>query len=173
VLSFLKESRGTPQWTVQELARSLKVSIAVAKHVVPFLQSQGYIEASDSGGWLTTVSGDAVSGSPPPGYTPEAVEAALSALAARIKATNQNASARFRVTKAVAFGDFLSGRARVQAADAGVLLGSGGPASLKISTAVEMAAEREFMRRLKAKSPLLDIQPYEDWMGSRRHRKLL
>jgi hypothetical protein len=57
------------------------------------------------------------------------------------------------VTKAVAFGDFLSGPARVQAA--------------------EKAAEREFMRRLKARSPALDIRSYEDWMGSRSHRKLL
>jgi Mn-dependent DtxR family transcriptional regulator len=81
VLSFLKETRGTPEWTVQDLARSLNVSVAMAEHVVPFLQAQGYIEASKDGKWLTTMSGDTVSGSRPPRFSPEAVEAALSALA--------------------------------------------------------------------------------------------
>ena len=38
---------------------------------------------------------------------------------------------------------------------------------------VEKAAEREFLRELKAKSPMLDVRPYEEWMGSRTHRKLL
>ena len=58
VLSFLKETRGMPAWNA--LAKSLDVSSAVAKQVIPFLQAQAYIEASDGGGWLTTVSGDAV-----------------------------------------------------------------------------------------------------------------
>jgi hypothetical protein len=102
VLSFLKETRGTVAWNADGLAKSLNLSAAVAKQVIPFLQAQGYIEATDGGGWLTTVSGDTVSGSRPPRYTPEAVEAALSDLAERIKAANQDASARFRVAKAVA-----------------------------------------------------------------------
>lgn len=82
--------------------------------MIPFLQAQGYIEESD-GGWLTTASGDTVSGSK---------------------------------------------------------LAPGGPTIRETITAVEMAAEREFLRQLKAKSLLLDIRPYEDWMGSRSHRKL-
>lgn len=139
--------------------------------MIPFLQAQGYIEESD-GGWLTTASGDTVSGSKPPRFTPQAVEAALSALGERVKAANQDTSGRFQVTKAVAFGDFLSDRARFQAADIGVKLAPGGPTIRETITAVEMAAEREFLRQLKAKSLLLDIRPYEDWMGSRSHRKL-
>jgi predicted DNA-binding transcriptional regulator YafY len=118
-LSFLKETRENPGWAAQDMAKSLNVSVAIARQVIPFLQAQGYIEASDGGGWLTTASGDAVSGSRPPRFNVEAVEAALSALAGRIKAADQDASARFRVAKAVAFGDFLSGRARVQAVDVG------------------------------------------------------
>lgn len=96
------------------MAKSLNVSTATAKQVIPFLQAPGYIEASGNGKWLTTVAGDTVAGSKPPRFSPEAVETALSALAERIKAANQDASARFRITKAVAFGDFLSG-ARHQA----------------------------------------------------------
>ena len=172
-LSFLKETRGTASWSAQDLAKSLNVSIATARQVIPFLQAQGYIEATDGGAWLTTVSGDTVSGSRPTRFTPEVVETALSALAERIKAANQHASARFRVMKAVAFGDFLTGRARIQAADVGVQLSPGEPASAEMGSAVEKAAEREFLRQLKAKSPMLDLRPYEDWMGSRSHRRLL
>ena len=160
-------------WSAQDLAKSLNVSAAVAKQVVPFLHAQGYIEPSDGGGWLTTVSGDTVSGSKPPRYTPDAVEAALTALAERIKAANQDASAQFRVAKAVAFGDFLAGRSRVQAADVGVQLSPRGPASGELGSAVDKAAEREFLKRLKGNSPMLDIRPYEEWMSSRSHSRLV
>jgi hypothetical protein len=54
-----------------------------------------------------------------------------------------------------------------------VQLAPRGPASGEAGTAVEKTAEREFLRRLKDRSPMLDIGPYEDWMGSRSHRKLL
>jgi len=127
------------------LAESLNLSASVAKQVIPFLQAQGYIEASGGAKWLTTGSGDTVSGSRPPRFTSEAVEAALSELAERIKAANQDASTQFRVAKAVAFGDFLPSRARVQAADVGVQLSPREPASTEAGSAVEKAAEREFM----------------------------
>jgi hypothetical protein len=172
-LSFLKETRGIPGWTAQDMAKSLKVSAAAARQVIPFLQAQGYIEGSGDGVWLTTASGDAVSGSKPPRYTPDAVEAALFALAGRVKAANQNANSQFRVTNAVAFGDFLSGCARVQAADVGVQLSPRQPASAEAGSAVEKAAENEFLRQLKGKSPMLNVRAYEEWMGSRSHRKLL
>ena len=109
----------------------------------------------------------------PPCFTPAAVAAALSALAERIKAANRAATARFRITKAVAFGDFLAGRPRVQAADVGVQLSPREPTSAEAGSAVEKAAEREFLKQLKGKSPMLDLQPYEEWMGSRSHRKML
>jgi len=172
VLSFLKETRGTSRWSADDLVKSLNVSTATAKQVPPFLQAQGYIEVSKDGGWFTTVAGGTVSGSKPPRFTPEAVEAAISKLAERIKTVNHDASAQFRVAKAVAFGDFLGGRARVQAADVGVQLRPREPASAEEGSAIEKAAERDFLKRLKARSPMLDIRSYEDWMGSRSHRKL-
>ncbi|HEV2379442.1 MAG TPA: hypothetical protein VG206_06555 [Terriglobia bacterium] len=153
---------GQPGWSTQDLAKSLNVSTAVAKQVIPFLEAQGYIEASDGGCWLTTESGDAVSGSRPPRFTPAAVEAALSALVGRIKAANQDASARFRITKAVAFGDFLAGRPRVQAPDVGVQLIPREPASAEPGSAFEKSADREFLKQLRGKSPTLNIRTYED-----------
>ena len=172
-LSYLKDSRGQPGWSAPDLAKSLNVSTAVARQVIPFVQAQGYIEASGDGKWLTTMAGDTVSGSKPPRFTAEAVEAVLSALADRIKAANQDANARFRITKAVAFGDFVVGRSRVQAADVGAQLSSREPASAEAGSAVEKAAESEFLRQLKGKSPMLNIRPYEGWMSSRTHRKLV
>ena len=172
-LSYLKDTRGQSGWSAPHLAKSLNVSTAVARQVIPFLQAQGYIEASGDGKWLTTVAGDTVSGSKPPRFTAEAVEAALSTLADRIKAANQDASARFRITKAVAIGDFVVGRARVQAADVGVQLSPRESASAEAGSAVEKAAESAFLRQLRGKSPMLNIRPYEGWMGSRSHRKLL
>src|SRR5215472_14746313 len=90
VLSFLKETRGTPDWTIRDLAKTLNVSAAVAKQVVAFLEAQGYAEPSGRGEWLTTAPGDAVSGSKPPRFTSESAEAALSELAERIRAVNQD-----------------------------------------------------------------------------------
>jgi hypothetical protein len=110
------------------------------------------------------MSGDPVSGSRPPRFSPEAVEAAISALAERIKAASQDASAGFRVTKAVVFGDFLAGRTRVQAADVGVQLSPREPARAVEDSAIEKAAEREFLRQLKGKSALLNIRPYDEWI---------
>jgi hypothetical protein len=74
-LSFLKESRGEASWSAQDMAKSLNVRAAVARQVIPLFQVQGYIIAS-GGQWVTTAAGDAVSGSKPPRFTPEAVEAA-------------------------------------------------------------------------------------------------
>jgi len=174
VLSALKETRGAPSWTVPDLARSLNVSTGVAKAVLPVLQAQGYIEPSDAGDWLTTAAGDTVAGSKPPRFTPPAVSAALAALSDRIKAVNQDRSAPFWITKAVAFGDFLTGRARVQAPDVGVELTPREPAREgEPGSAVEEAAKRAVLGQLKGKGATLNLRPYEDWMSSRTHRKLL
>ena len=83
---------------------------------------QGYIERTGDDEWLTTDSGTAVSGSKPPRFTREAVAPALSALGERIRAVNHDPNAPFHIRNAVAFGDFLSGRARVQAPDVGIHL---------------------------------------------------
>jgi hypothetical protein len=172
VLSFLKESRGLASWSARDLAKSLNASSAAARQAIPFLQAQGYIEAS-GGEWVTTAAGDAVSGSRPPRFTPGAVETALSALAGRIKTVNKDAHAAFKVARAVAFGDFLSGRVRVQAAEVGVQLIPREQTRGERRSAVEQNAEREFLRHLKGHSSVLNFRRYEEWMSSRSHRRLL
>jgi len=172
VLSFLKETRGVPSWNSREIARSLNIGAAEAKRVTAVLQAQGYIEASGAGEWRTTISGEAVSGSKPPRFTPEAVEQGLSALGERIKSVNKDFAVPFRVTKAVAFGNFLTGRARVQAADVGIELVPRGSDTDEPNSAVAQAGRREFLRKLKAKSSVVRPRPYEQWMSSRSHRTL-
>jgi DNA-binding transcriptional regulator YhcF (GntR family) len=97
VLSFLKENRGAPSWSVQDLAKALRITAAVAKRAITLLEAQGYVQPSRRGVWLTTASGDSVSGSKPPRFTPESAAAALSGLAERIRALNQDREAPFEV----------------------------------------------------------------------------
>jgi hypothetical protein len=135
--------------------------------------AQGYVEPSGYDEFLTTAAGDAVSGSNQPRFTLESVDTALSELAEKIKSVNQDRNAPFEIATAVAFGDFLAGRARVQAPDVGVQLARRARAASDARSAVEQAARREFLRELKAKRSILSIQAYEEWMTSRRHRKLM
>jgi hypothetical protein len=82
---------------------------------------------------------------------------------------NRDKRSEFKVTKAVAFGDFLTGRAQVQAADVGVefsrrdLSGNQGQMESK---------RQEFMNGLKRKSRLFTVQTYRPWMSLRSHRNL-
>ncbi len=106
--------------------------------------------ALDDDGWITTLDGEAVSGSKIPRFTPERMTAALAALEERIKGNNRDRNATFRVVNAVAFGDFLSERSRVQAADVGIRLvtrenGTGGKTS---------PSEREYLKQLRGELPL-------------------
>jgi hypothetical protein len=57
------------------------------------------------------------------------VERSLDSLADQLKRVNQDSSAEYRITDTAAFGDFLSGRARVQAADVGIRLEPRNPAA--------------------------------------------
>ncbi len=173
LLSFLKEIRGLPTWTEKDLAKALKIGLAEAKEALAILQLQGYIEpAGRTGKWRVTEQGDLVSGAKSPRFTRQSVEEALAALRDRIKAVNQDPNARYRITEAIAFGDFLADAARVQAADIGIRLAPKGDAQMPTS-AKEHAAEIAFLKQLRGKTPLLNVQAYEDWMGSRTHRTLL
>src|SRR5215472_996631 len=102
ILSFLKETRGAPSWTIREMAKSLNIGRTDATKVTALLQAQGYVEPSRADEWLTTVSGETVSGSKAPRFTAESVAAALSGLAERVKAVNQDRTAPFEIVTAVA-----------------------------------------------------------------------
>jgi hypothetical protein len=170
--SFLKQTKGLLTWTLDDLAKSLKISVAEGKQALAALAMQGYIKPHERGEWLTTLAGETVSGAKSPRFTPESIEEALAALRSRIKLVNQDSQAPYKITDAVAFGDFLSGPARVQAADVGIQLvgrkSEGGEHSKK-----EQLARLAFLKQLRGKTQMLHVRPYQEWMGSRTHRSLL
>jgi len=191
-LSFLKDTKGALAWTARDLANTLKINRREAEQALAFLQAQGYVQPSRGGGpapkgaargdhqWMTTPAGETVSGAKPPRFTPESVQRALAALKDRIRDNNKNRQTAFRITDAVAFGDFLlRDRARIQSADVGIRLTRREDSQRKVTSAVEprsasdAKAERNFLRELRAKSTHVTLRPYADWMRQRSHTELL
>jgi hypothetical protein len=172
-LSFLRDTRGLTTWTARDMADSLKINVADAKHVIAILELQGYVKPAESGGWMTTLSGEDVSGSKPPRYTCERVERALTELRRYISERDHDPSAPYEIIEAVAFGDFLSDRPRVQSAEVGIKLVQRGPDSAEANSAQEAKAQRMFLKRLQGKGGVVRVRPYEKWMSERTHRDLL
>jgi DNA-binding transcriptional regulator YhcF (GntR family) len=173
-LSFLKDTKGTLTWSVRDLADSLRISRHGAQQVLPFLEAQGYVQrAKGKDEWLTSPAGESVSGAKPPRFTRESVEQAVAALKERILSANGDRKSLFRITNAVAFGDFLlKDRARVQAADVGIALAKRGGIAGEVRSASDARAERAFLRQLRGRTALLHIRPYADWMRQRSHLEL-
>ena len=165
VFSFLKDMRGALRWTAQDLSETLDVTRQDADKILTLLSMQGYVERTKNAEWLTTLAGESVCGSKQPQLKRERVDAALSTLSDRIAAINKDSQAEFRITKAVAFGDFLTGRANCQSADVGIQL-----AARKV-TGDDNGSR--FLKQLGARNRFLHIQPYEEWMSKRTHRQLL
>jgi hypothetical protein len=180
-LSFLKDTKGALTWTARDLADTLKIDRREAEQALAFLQAQGYVQRQGTKGqWITTPAGETVSGAKPPRFTPESVQEALTALKDRIRDNNKNRQAPFRITDAVAFGDFLlPDRARVQSADVGVRLAlredsqRRNPSAPEPRSASDARAERNSLRELRAKSTHITLRPYADWMRERTHIELL
>jgi hypothetical protein len=179
--SFLKDTKGTVTWSIRDLVEALKINRREGDQVLALLQAQGYVQLAYQKGsargadqWITTPAGEAVSGAKPPRFTRERVEEALAPFKDRIKQNNKNPQALFRITDAVAFGDFLlPDRARVQSADIGVRLIPRGASPTEPRSASDAQAQRNFLRDLRAKSALIALRPYADWMRRRSHRDLL
>src|SRR5665213_1839484 len=166
VLSFLKETRGMLTWTEADLANSLKISKKDEKQALTLLELQGYIKAAaaEPGAWLTTEDGNIVSGSAAPRFARQRVLAALTSLGKQLKAVNRQSDERYRVRDAVAFGDFLNGQARVQAADVGIRLErkkSGNTDNTTIVSGSEHRARRAFLKKLRNKNPMFQLHAYE------------
>lgn len=126
----------------------------------------------NTGKWRVSEQADLVSGAKPLRFTPKSVQDALAGLRDRIKAANEDPNTAYRITEADAFGDFLSDAARVQAAEVGIRLMPKSNTPAKASPK-EHAAELEFLKQLRGKTALLHVVPYEDWMSSRSHVRLL
>jgi hypothetical protein len=192
-LSFLKDTKGALTWTARDLADTLTIDRSEAEQILAFLQAQGYVQPNRRGeqahqrqpahgtnDWITTPAGETVSGAKPPRFTHESIEQALAALKERIKQSNKDPQAPFRITDAIAFGDFLlPDRARAQSAEVGIRLKRaedlrrGAASATEPRSASDAQAERKFLRDLRAKSALLNLRPYADWMRHRTHRALV
>ena len=169
-LSFLRETRGVTTWTARDMADSLKIGVADAKRVIPILELQGYVKPAGANEWMTTLSGEDVSGSKPPRFTRERVTQALDNLRRRIAEINRDSKGPYKITEAVAFGDFLSNRPRVQSAEVGIKLERRGAND---AAARDGAEQRNFLRQLRATGGVIQVRPYEPWMRERTHMNLL
>lgn len=168
VFSFLKDTRGALTWKARDLQECLNIEAKDAKQILAILQMQGYVRLKENTDeYLTTGSGETVSESKLPRLKRESVEEALSTMADRIAAINRDPRAEFSIRKAVAFGDFLSDRAQVQAADIGVMFTRRG--SLNEHDENEVV----FLKQLQAKNRFVHVQRYQGWMSDRSHRSLL
>ena len=171
VFSFLKDTRGALTWKMRDFQDCLNIGAKDAKQTLTILQMQGYIQQKDdTDEYLTTSSGEAVSGSKLPRMTRESVEEALTTITERIVAINRDPRAKLSIRKAVAFGDFLSKRAQVQAADVGVMLTRRTPMSSNVDNEEE---EQAFLKQLQGKNRFVHVQRYRSWMSERTHRNIL
>jgi DNA-binding transcriptional regulator YhcF (GntR family) len=174
-LSFLKDTKGAVTWSVRDLADSLKTNLRGAEQVVELLAAQGYVQReTGTNDWMTTLAGESVSGAKTPRFARESVEKAVDALKERINQINKDSKTAFRITDAVAFGDFLlKDRARVQPADVGIGLVQRGAAAGEGRSVFSAKAERQFLRHLRGKTALFHCRPYADWMRQRSSLDLL
>jgi hypothetical protein len=174
VMSFLKDTRGSLTWTTLDLAEALGTTAAEAAKVLAIMEMQGYVKpVRDGPAWLTTPAGETVSGSKLPHFTRERIDAALSALKQRIAAARKDFKLPFKISAAVAFGDFLSDRPRVQAPDVGIQLARRKTDDAARGSAVENKERLAFRKQLRGKNTPMNLQPYQEWMSKRPHLKLL
>lgn len=174
LFSFLKETRGLTTWTVRDLATTLNLSIPSAKQALAILEMQGYAKPTGSKNeWMTTPEGEAVSGSKFPRYSRATVDRSIAAFADHLKRVNDDSQSPYKIAEAVAFGDFLTSRARVQAADIGIRLQPRNDDARGRRSARQETSEARFLSQLRGRTPLLNLLPYAGWMATRTHRKLL
>ncbi len=172
VFSFLKETKGAVNWSIREMADTLRITQTEVKQILPVLEVQDYIQkvqdrkTGERDHWLTMESGESVAGAKFPRFKKEIVENALKKFADAIASINRDSESTFRVTRAVAFGDFLSGRPQVQAADVGIQI------DRRNRDSGSVKEERAFLRSLRPKSALIHLRPFESWMEKRTHRTL-
>jgi hypothetical protein len=171
VMSFLKDTRGLMTWTTRDLAEALDISASEAAKVITIMEMQGYVKAAQAAReWFTTAAGQTVSGSKLPHYTPERVAAALASLKERIAAARRDFKSPFKISTAVAFGDFLGDRPRVQAPDVGIELVKRKSGTGAKTSATETKARLAFLKQLRGKNTPLNVQPYQEWMSKRSHQ---
>jgi hypothetical protein len=174
VMSFLKDTRGLLTWTTRDLAETLGIPASEAAKVITIMEMQGYVKAAEGAReWFTTSAGQTVSGSKLPHFTPERVATALAAQKERIATARKDFKSSFKISAAVAFGDFLGDRPRVQAPDVGIELVKRKSDSGAKTSATEAKARLAFLKQLRGKNTPLNVQLYQEWMSKRSHQNLL
>jgi hypothetical protein len=174
LLSFLKQTRVTVPWTERDLAKTLNIGVNEARQALAIMQFEGYVaSAGGPGKWRTTPEGESVSGSKPPRFTRESVDKALSDLSERIRDANSDPNALYKITDAVAFGDFLADPPRVQSTNVGIRLILRNDDPQQTESARDKTAKSTFLKQLRGKGSLVRLQRYEPWMSARSHRNLL
>jgi hypothetical protein len=171
VFSFLKEISGEVNWSLADMAKSLKIPHPETKRIAEIFELQGYIKRDGNDAWITTQSGEEVSGAKLPRYTAKRIEDSLKALRERIEEINRDKDSDFKVTQAVAFGDFLRKRSRVQAADVGIALEARGAGDARPVARTEV--QRQFLKTLRARVTGLNLLPFRSWMAARSHKPLM
>ena len=134
---------------------------------------QGYVKPSGSAEWITTPAGEIVCGSKLPRYTRETVERSLESFADHLRRANERRLGSVQNCRRRRIGDFLSGRARVQAADVGIRLEPRNPEAHDLKSAAEQHRQEAFLKQLRGRTPLVNLRPYAPWMSARTHRNLL
>lgn len=167
VMSFIKQTRGALTWSSRDMSDVLKINQEESRQILAVLALQGYVKQAAEGGWMTTIAGESISGSRPPRFSAERIGDALSALRSRIKSNNMDRTASFRVTEAVAFGDFLLKQSLAQAVDVGIAVARNSKGR------ISDAAEISFLRSLRGRHPSLHLMPYQPWMSARSHQRLI
>ena len=164
LLSFVKQVSSEPSWTAKRLSEVLNIKAADVPQITSTLEMLGYVEPvpGKKGHWKNTAAGNSVSGAKKPRFTRDSVIEALDALRKRAEEMNADSGAPFHVTQLVAFGDFLDDHDKVQPADVGVAL-----------TPPPKHLHEHVLLDLRAKSQMLNLQPFEEWMNKRSHRVLL
>jgi hypothetical protein len=91
----------------------------------------------------------------------------LTALRTRIKCNNADRQATFRVTEAVAFGDFMLKRPLAHAADVGIALTKNG------RSPTPRAAESALFKHFCGRQDFLHLTHYQPWISARLHQSLI
>jgi hypothetical protein len=135
------------------------------------IRAAGLHKRDGSEAWITTQSGGEVSGAKLPRYTAKHIEDSLKVLVERIEEVNRDKNSDFKVTQAVAFGDFLQNRSRVQAADVGIALEPSSPGDARPAARGEVP--RQFLKTLRGRVTGLNLLSFESWMAARSHKPLM
>lgn len=170
--SFLKDTRGVTAWSLDDFRKTLGLTTAAARQALAILEMQGYIH-SHAGEWMTTPAGETVSGSKFPRFNLATLERSLASFAEHIRRVNADRAAPYKIVEAVAFGDFLTSRTPVQAADIGISLVPRNSSDVAARAPAQERSQRAFLKHLRGRTPLINVLPYARWMSQRSHRDLL